>query len=351
MQTGNKVTIGMDVSDRWSQIAVMDDTGAVVLRERVQTTRAHVRKYFDKFAGTRIAIEVGPHSPWLSRALAAAGLEVIVGNPRKIGLIHSNDRKSDQVDAETLARLARVDPKLLFPIKHRREDTQSVLAFLRSRDVLVRSRTQLINSVRGQVKAIGGRMPSCSTENFHQKADAIPELLEDALTPLMEIVGALTEKIRHQTRVIEELCQEVYPETEMFTDVDGVGPITALTYLLTIEEPGRFRSSREVGAYLGLRPRRDQSGDTDKELPVTKAGDSRLRRLLVQCAHRILGPFGKDSDLRRWGLKLAERGGRGAKRRAVVAVARKLAVLLHRLWVTGEVYEPLRNTNLTEQAA
>ena len=294
---------------------------------------------------------MGPHSPWLSRALAETGLEVIVGNPRKIGLIHSNDRKSDQVDAETLARLARVDPELLFPIRHRREDTQGVLAFLRSREVLVRSRTQLINSVRGQVKAIGGRMPSCATANFHQKAEAIPELLEDALAPLMAIIGELTAKIRYQTRVIEELCRDVYPETEMFTEVDGVGPITALTFLLTIEEPGRFRSSREVGAYLGLRPRRDQSGDVDKELPVTKAGDSRLRRLLVQCAQRILGPFGKDSDLRRWGLKLAERGGRGAKRKVILAVARKLAVLLHRLWVTGEVYEPLRNASRSEQAA
>jgi len=348
MQTDNKVTIGMDVSDKWSQIAVMDDQGAVVLRERVATKEPAIRRCFGKFSGARIAIEVGLHSPWLSRVLTDTGLEVIVGNPRKIGLIHANDSKSDQVDAEMLARL---DPKLLFPIRHRREDTQSVLAYLRSREVLVASRTRLINSVRGQVKAIGGRMPSSSSESFHLKLDAIPEVLEDALSPLMVTIGELTEKIRRQDRVIKELCRDVYPETDMFLDIDGVGPTTALTFLLTIEEPGRFRSSRMVGAYFGLRSRRDQSGDVDKELPVTKAGDGRVRVLLVQAAQHILGAFGKDSDLRRWGLKLAERGGKTAKRKAVVAVARKLAVLMHRLWVTGEVYEPLRSANRSEQAA
>ncbi len=351
MHTNNKVTIGMDVSDRWSQVAVMDDQGVVVISDRVATKEPAVRSYFGRFTGARIAIEVGPHSPWLSRVLTDTGLDVIVGNPRKIGLIHSNDRKSDQVDAETLARLARVDPELLSPVRHRREDTQGVLAFLRAREVLVESRTRLINSVRGQVKAIGGRMPTCSSQSFHKRLDAIPELLEDALAPVMTVIGELTEKIRHQDRVIGDLCRDVYPETEMFLDINGVGPITALTFLLTIEEPGRFRSSRAVGAYFGLRPRRDQSGAIDKELPITKAGDIRMRRLLVQAAQYILGPFGQDCDLRRWGMKLAERGGRGAKRKAVLAVARKLAVLMHRLWVTGEVYEPLRLAKLSPQPA
>ncbi len=342
MQTGNKVTIGMDVSDRWSQVAVMDDAGVVVLRERVATKEAAVRRMLGRFRGARIAIEVGPHSPFLSRVLADMGLVVIVGNPRKIGLIYDSDRKSDQVDAETLARLARADPELLFPVRHRREDTQAALAYLRSRDVLVGARTKLINSVRGQVKAIGARMPSCTAAAFHKHVEAIPEILEDAFAPLMRTIEAMSKEIRHMDRVVEELCRDVYPETQAFLEVDGVGPITALTFLLTVEEPGRFRSSREVGAYFGLRPRRDQSGATDKDLPVTKAGDTRMRTLLVQCAQHILGPFGKDSDLRRWGLKLIERGGRVAKRKAIIAVARKLAVLLHRLWVTGEVYEPLR---------
>ncbi len=351
MTNDNLVTIGMDVSDKWSHIVVLDDGGNVVLEERVATKAAAVKKFFKRFTGARIALEVGQHSPWLSRLLGEMGLEVIVGNPRKVGLISASDRKSDRVDAQTLARLARMDPALLFPVQHRREDTQAMLAFLRAREALVEARTKLINSVRGQVKAIGGRMPKCTSESFHKHADDIPELLEEALVPLMETIGMLTEKIKHQDKVIEEVCREVYPETALLLDVDGVGPITALAFVLTVEEPGRFRSSRAVGAYFGLRPKRDQSGDVDKQLPVTKAGDRMVRKLLVQSAHRILGPFGKDSDLRRWGLKLAERGGKTMKRKAVVAVARKLAVLLHRLWVTGEVYDPLRKANLNAAAA
>jgi transposase len=351
MQTSNKVTIGMDVSDKKSHVVVLDEQGVKVQEGVVATRDPAVRRYLQGYKGARIAIEVGPHSPWLSRVLADLGLEVIVANPRRVGLIYGSDRKSDKVDAESLARLARFDPALLYPVRHRRADTQAVLAILRAREALVRARTLLINSVRGLVKASGGRLPSCSSETFHRHLDEVPELLHDAVAPTMDVIERTSERIAEQDRLIGELCRDVYPETEMFTGIDGVGEITALTFLLTIEEPGRFTSSRQVGAYLGLRPRRDQSGEVDKELPITKAGDTRLRRLLVQAAHRILGPFGKDSDLRRWGLKLLERGGRGARGKAVAAVARKLAVLMHRLWVTGEIYEPLRIASRAECAA
>jgi transposase len=270
-------------------------------------------------------------------------MDVIVANPRKVGLIQGGHTKNDSVDAEILARLARADPELLHPVEHRRENTQAALAVVRSRDTLVGARTKLINCVRGQVKAMGGRMPSCSAETFHKHTDAIPEPLADALALLMSSISELTERIRHFDRVIDDFCHHVYPETEVLLQVDGVGPVTALTFVLTIEEPGRFRSSRAVGSYLGLRPGQDQSGDKDPQRRITKAGDPMLRRLLVQCAHRMLSSRGKDSDLRRWGLALVERGGKAAKKRAVVAVARKLACLLHRLWVTGSIYEPLRN--------
>ena len=129
----------------------------------------------------------------------------------------------------------------------------------------------------------------------------------------------------------------------LLRQVPGVGALTALTYVLTLEDPARFADPRAVGSYLGLRPRQADSGDLSPQLHVTKAGDEMLRRLLVGAAHYILGPFGPDTDLRRWGLGLAARGGKRGKRLAVVAVARKLSVLLLRLWATGEAYEPLRN--------
>lgn len=345
MEKRNPVTIGMDIGDKHLHLAVVDDHGETVVRDRIANSEPAIRKWFGRYSGARVALEVGTHSPWLSRLLKTINLEVIVGNPRQIGLISGSNQKNDRIDAEKLARLARVDPQLLHPVEHRSEATQCGLATIRARDVAVGARTSLINSVRGQVKAMGGRMPKGSAETFHRRIEDVPEVLRDAMRPLMRCIEALTKEIAHYDDAIEELCHTVYPQTETFLQIWGVGEVTSLAYLLTIEHPGRFRKSRDVGPYLGLTRRQDQSGDTDKELRITKAGDQLVRRLLVQCAHRVLSEHGPDTDLRRVGLRLVERGGgtKKAKRRAVVAVARKLAVLLHRLWVSGEVYEPLRN--------
>jgi transposase len=269
----------------------------------------------------------------------------LVANPRKVRLIYINKRKSDEIDAENLARLARLDPKLLYPLKHRGEDSQAHLAIIRSREALVGCRTQLVNHVRGAVKSFGTRLPKCPARSFHKKAPShIPEALRPALGPILETIGSLTERIREYDRQLEMICQEHYPETELLRQVEGVGALTALTFVLTLEDPYRFERSRSVGAYLGLVPARDHSGDRDPQKRISKEGDQMLRKLMVGSAHYILGPFGSDSDLRRHGEKIASRGAKNAKKRAVVAVARKLSVLLHSLWLTGEIYEPLRNT-------
>jgi transposase len=268
---------------------------------------------------------------------------VIVANPRRVALVYAGHTKSDEIDAETLARFGRIDPELLHPIVHRSRQTLTDRSLLRSRAILVQSRTQLINHIRGVVKSHGERLPRCGTNAFANKQrERLPEDLREALLPILEMIGLMTDQIRSYERKIEGLCQSRYRETALLRQVTGVGSITALSFVLTIEDPYRFAKSRVVGSYLGLRPRRWQSGETDLQMRITKAGDQEMRRLLVHSAHYILGPFGPDCDLRRFGMKLADRGGRSAKKRAVVAVARKLAVLLHRLWVTGETYEPLR---------
>jgi transposase len=211
---------------------------------------------------------------------------------------------------------------------------------------LVDCRTQLVNHVRGTVKSFGARLPKCPARSFHKRAkERIPEALLPALGAILEQIGSLTERIREYERKLEEISKESYPETELLRQVEGVGPLTALTCVLTIEDPHRFEKSRSVGAYLGLVPATERSGDRDPQKRISKEGDEMMRKLLVSCAHYILGPFGSDSDLRRHGQKIASRGGKNAKKRAVVAVARKLAVLLHSLWISGEVYEPLRNTH------
>ena len=339
----SKMTIGLDLGDRYSYFYTLDSLGENTESGRVQTTRSALEKRFGSCEAARVVIEAGTHSPWVSRLLAECGHEVLVANPRKLALISKNDRKDDPVDAELLARLGRVEPQLLSPIEHRGVRAQADLAVIRARDAVVAARTQLVNHVRGAVKSLGSRMPTCSTRSFAKKAGLqLPEEVRPALEPLLQVIEAMTEQIEDYDRQIEVACREKYPETELLRQVKGVGAVTSLAYVLTLEDPYRFVRSRSVGSFLGLRPGRDQSGAQDPELRITKGGDRLLRRLLVGSAQYILGPFGSDCDLRRWGLKLASRGRKNAKKRAVVAVARKLAVLLHRLWVGSEVYEPLR---------
>jgi transposase len=341
-----QMTAGLDLGDKYSYLCLIDQLSGEVMEEgRLRTTPEAFRRRFSSERPMRIAIEAGTHSPWASRVLEECGHEVLVANARKLRLIYSNKRKTDEIDAENLARLARVDPKLLYPLKHRGEDSQAHMALIRSRQALVGCRTQLVNHVRGAVKSFGGRLPKGPAVSFHNKAaEHIPEALWPALGPILETIASLTERIRDYERQLETLSKERYPETDLLRQVEGVGTLTALTFVLTLEDPYRFEKSRCVGAYLGLVPARDQSGDRDPQRRISKEGDEMLRRLLVSSAHYILGPFGSDSDLRRHGEKIASRGGKNAKKRAVVAVARKLAVLLHSLWISAEVYEPLRNT-------
>jgi len=345
-------TIGLDLGDRFSQVCVLDAAGEVGARFRVATTRKGLEGGLARYPGARVVLEVGTHSPWVSHALEETGFEVIVANPRRLRSITQSDRKDDRADAEQLARLGRVDPKLLSPIRHRGLSVQRERARLTVRDGLVRSRVLLVNQARGLAKPLGLRLPQCTTEGFASRmrregmGDAFP-----GMASLVAMVEQLTQSIRALEREIERVSQDHYPETKHLRQVAGVGSLTALAYVLTLEDPQRFRRSRSVGAYLGLRPRRRQSGEQDPLLRITKAGDPYLRRLLVQSAHYILGPFGPDTDLRRFGLRLMARGGRAGRKKALVAVARKLAVLLHRLWVTGAIYEPVRGGAAEADAA
>jgi transposase len=333
--------VGLDLGDKHSYLIILDQDAVVIEETRLPTSKSAFKRKFSNLPSCKIAMEVGAQSRWVSDLLRGLGHEVIVANARKLRAIYSNPRKGDRADAETLARLARLDPSLLSPIHHRSPQAQADLAVLRSRDALVRSRTLLINHVRGIVKSFGDRLPSCSANYFAKKvASDIPEPLQPALIPILETIASLSQQIRTYDQQIEALCESKYPETKLLRNVSGVGPLTALAYTLTLEDPQRFPKSRDVGPAVGLVPRRDQSGGHDPQLRITKTGNTFLRRLLVSSAQYILGPFGPDCQLRRWGLRLAERGGKNAKKRAVVAVARKLAVLLHHLWKNGEVYDP-----------
>ena len=335
------LTLGLDVSDKYTNYCLLDCEGEVSEEGRLKTSEPIIRK---RFEGTpcRVIIEAGAHSPWLSRMFEGMEYEVIVANPRRVQLIAQSNRKNDRANAETLARLGRADPKLLGPVKHRDQQAQADLAVIRGRNALVAARTLLINHVRGAVKSVGARLPASDAHSFHQKAkEHIPQELRLALEPLIDAVEQLSLQIRAADRRVKALIEERYPAANCLQQVAGVGPLISLSFILTIGDPTRFQRSRELGPYLGLVPRQRESGDSSPALRISKAGDSFLRHLLVNRAQYILGYRGPDCDLRRWGLNRAA-GGKAAKKRAVVGVARRLAVLLHRLWVTGEVYEPLR---------
>ena len=342
---GHQLTIGFDLGDRSSYYCVLDEAGEVILEQKMPTTPEAMKQAFGKMPRSRIAMETGAHSPWVSRLLTALGHEVIVAHARNVRLIGESRRKDDRIDARTLARLARIDPQLRSPVQHRSAQAQIHLTVIRARAELVSARTALVNSARGLVKSYGERLRKCGTQQVGwELATGLSPELREALEPLLKEVESLNEHIQDYDRRIVAMAKETYPEVELLKQVKGVGDVIALTYILTIEDPHRFRKSRDVGCFLGLRPGRRNSGQSEPQMHISKEGDRYLRTLIVQGAHYILGPFGEDSDLRRWGQKLAERGGKNAKRRAVVAVARKLAVLLDRLWVSGEVYEPLRNS-------
>lgn len=342
--SAGQITIGIDLGDRFSHCCVLGPNGMVLTEGRVVSTPNGMARHFQQLPPTRIAFEVGSHSRWMSEFLTKWGHEVILANPRNLRLISDSIRKSDRVDAHTLARLARIDPKLLSPIEHSSPETYSHMTLLKGRDLLVRTRTRLTNAVRGVMKAVGMRLPSAGGTTFPSRtAPLVPDELKPSLLPLLETISHLNKQIYQFDKAIERVAREQYPETARLRQISGVGPVTSLHYVLTIGNPNRFEHSRDVGAYLGLTPRRRQSGDIDQQLRISKAGNRRLRSLLVQCAQYLLGRFGPDTDLKRWGARMSERGGKNAKKRAIVAVARKLAVLLHRLWITGDTYRPLHN--------
>jgi transposase len=330
----------------------LDEAGKIILEQKVPTTPEGMKPAFARIPRSRMALETGTHSPWVSRLLTELGHEVIVAHAQKVELITKSNRKDDRHDARTLARLARIDPELLGPVRHRSAKAQIHLTVIRARAELVSARTALVNAARGLVKSYGERLPKCGTQQVSRElAAGLSNEMREVLEPLFREIESLKERIQEYDQRIEKIAKESYPQVALLKQVKGVGTQIALTYVLTIEDPYRFPKSREVGCFLGLRPGRRNSGDSEPQKKISKEGDRYLRTMMVQGAHYILGPFGEDSDLRRWGLKLAERGGANAKKRAVVAVARKLAVLLHRLWVSGEVYEPLRNNNKAMRTA
>ena len=331
-------TVGIDLGDKVSRYCIIGRNGEVMEEGSFRNQASSIEKHFSG-ERRRIALEAGAQSAWISRELKRLGHEVIVANPRELKWITASDAKNDPVDARKLALLARADVRLLAPVEHRTAEQQAELAVIRARDAILRARTLLINSARSIAKGFGVRLPKSITGTFGQRAiDALPEFLRTALTGLLEQIDAISGEIAGYDQKIGALAPG-HPELARLESIPGVGRLTAMTFVLTLGRAERFAHSRDVAGFLGLRPKQRQSGARDPQLGISQSGDPYMRKLLVQCAHHILGHYGKDSALRQWGRAKSE-GGKKATLRAIVAVARKLSVLLHRMWVSGEFYKP-----------
>ena len=341
------LTIGLDLGSRITQLAVYDPSGERTEERKISTTRESMEQLLDRFPGARIVMEASTPTRWINNLARERGHEVIIANPRKVPIITANIRKSDRNDARLLAELGQMKPELLSPVQLREDVYQVVRTRLFAREQLVRTRTSLCTFVRSQVKSVGGSLPpGTTTRVFALKIrPLLPKALASVLEPMLRTIQHLSDEIDALDEGIKTESERDFPRTAVLQQVHGVGPLISLAYVATIGAPERFKDSRSVGPYLGLVPRLNQSGASNPALKITKHGDTYMRSLLVSAATRILGPFGADSDLRRFGLKIMERGGQQAKGKARIAVARKLAVLLHRLLLTGEVYEPLRNSD------
>src|ERR1700730_8476477 len=287
-----KVTIGLDLGDRSSWYCLLDEVGEVLLEQKLGTTPKAMKEVFGGMPRCRIALETGMHSPWVSRLLSDLGYEVIVAHARNVRLIGESRRKDDRLDARTLARLARIDPQLLSPVKHRSAQAQADLSVIRARASSVRARTALVNTARGLTKSYGERIRGCNPRNLDtEKAQALSPELQAALGPLLQALESLSERITEYNRQIEGIAQQSYPQTALLKQVKGVGTLIALTYMLTLEDPHRFRKSRDAGCYVGLQPGRRNSGQSEPQMHISKEGDPYLRSLLVQATHHVLGPW------------------------------------------------------------
>lgn len=341
-------TIGIDLGSKKSVFVTLDPSGEVFAEGGIPSSRSSFERFFQGEPSSRVVLEACGISRWVAQIARRHGHEVVVANPRRLAVITTSTRKSDRNDAYKLADLGQVRPRLLKPVHSRGERSHHAQVLLRVRTQLVENRTALVNCARGSARTAGYPLPKCSTRAFPRRCrETLPERLLELLLPLVEQIESLNQAIAACDERFQQTAREHFPEAACLRQVPGVGPVLSLAFVAAIENPTRFETSRNVGVYFGLTPRTRQSGTKAPQLRISKRGDPELRRLLVSAATYILGPFAPDSDLRRYGKRVASSGSQSARAKARIAVARKLAVLLHRLWITGEVYRPLQE----EQAA
>jgi transposase len=325
---------GLDVSDKTTHVCVVDADGVVLRRDVVASDPDLLAKWLGKHCPglVRVVLETGPLSTFLFHGLTERDIpvECICARHAK-GVLAARVNKSDVHDAEGLAQLARTG---WFKRVHMKASATHIdRAALRIRAQLITTRVAMGNQLRGLLKLFGLRLGAARTpEKRRERLIALYQQrpdLEPLFAPLVASIEVIEDQLRVSNRLLESRAANDAVCSRLMT-VPGVGPITALTFAASIEDPHRFARSEDVGAYAGLVPRRSQSGERDVRGNISKAGDPMLRRSLYEAANSMLCRVQRPFPLQQWGLRIAELKG---NKRARVAVARKLAVLLHSLWL------------------
>ena len=329
--------IGIDLHLKTSYVCFLNDAGEKTCEMTIPTTKSALKRHFETLEPARIIIEAGSYSLWVNRLLSSFDHKVIVANPRKVRLIAESTLKNDRVDAEVLARLGRSDPHFLCPITPRGPESQLTRGYLKVRAALVKTRTLEINSVRGLLRSWGFSFSAGYPAKFCERVlqSNLPSELLDMVTPLIESILAVQAQIANCEQELKRRANAI-PTVRNLMSMPGIGPIISLAFFASIDQPERFPKSRQIGSYLGFRPSLRESGGKRRMGPISKEGDQELRALLVQGAYSLMRSQ-KESALKEWATKLGERIGR---KKAIVALARKMGVILHHLWITGQPFQP-----------
>jgi len=337
----NYITIGMDLGNKKHTVCALDQEGKVLWRREVANTPEALKPFFEENAGATVAMETGLCCRWISALAKSCGCDALVGNARKLAAIWQSKQKNDENDALLIAKLARADRELFHPVELRDDERHEMVQIIELREVAVSQRTQAVNSVRGLCKAHGVFIPKCDAACFHRVAkDAIPKGMAWKFKPMLRHLKGLATTIKRYDAMLEKYAQAHFKEeVELLRTIPSVGPITSCAFVAHVADPKRFGSARDAGAYFGLTPGQDQSGDKDAPKRITKAGSTLMRHLLVTAANYILRASSPDTALKRHGERICARGGKVARRKAKTAVARKLAVVMLAMLKSGKAYD------------
>lgn len=342
----NNTTIGMDLGNKVHKIIGLNEHGKEVLRCEVENTKAAVEAFFKEHADATIAMETGTCCRWVSKLARLHCHDAIVGNARKLRAIWQSKQKNDWNDAHMIAALARASRELFHPVMLRDDEHHDLYQLIQLRDISVRQRTQTINAIRGMCKAAGDFVRKCDAQGLFRHLEYIPETQAWKFRPLIERLGAIAENIQQYDWLIQDYADAHFKtQVALLRTIPGVGLITSCMFVALIQDPKNFGNPRDAGCYFGLTAGQDQSGDKDAPMHVTKAGNTQMRKLLVTAANYILRDSSPDSAIKRYGQRICARGGKIARRKAKIAIARKLSVVMMSMLQSGESYRDERVSN------